>query len=169
MAKKKIEAHFSPNGGCMALLTGLLAKAKRTVRVMAYMVTAPDMAQALLAAHQRGVDVQVIHDETGALVNGSKVGVLIDGGIPVYGDSAHRINHNKVIIIDSKIVVTGSFNFSTSAEKRNAENLIVIRDVAVSKIYTDDWTGHLTHSTRYTAAPKGIGAAIDYELFDPEG
>lgn len=64
---------------------------------------------------------------------------LKNEGIPVMIDAAHAIAHNKVMVIDSGVVITGSFNFSKAAEERNAENLLVIRSPELAKIYSANW------------------------------
>jgi phosphatidylserine/phosphatidylglycerophosphate/cardiolipin synthase-like enzyme len=70
--------------------------------------------------------------------------------IPVKIDAAHAIAHNKVIVIDEEIVITGSFNFTKAAEEKNAENLLVIRDKKLAERYTENWQEHERHSEAYT-------------------
>jgi phosphatidylserine/phosphatidylglycerophosphate/cardiolipin synthase-like enzyme len=53
------------------------------------------------------------------------------------------------MIIDERVVITGSFNFTKSAEESNAENLLIIRDAKVAEIYTGNWLAHLAHSRPY--------------------
>jgi phosphatidylserine/phosphatidylglycerophosphate/cardiolipin synthase-like enzyme len=69
-------------------------------------------------------------------------------GIPTLIDAKHAISHNK-IIIDSKVVITGSFNFTKAAEESNAENLLVIHDPALAAKYTENWKLHAGHSEGY--------------------
>ena len=69
-----------------------------------------------------------------------------NSGVPVLIDSEHEIAHNKVMIIDSQVVITGSFNFTKQAEERNAENLLVIRDKLLAEQYTANWKLHADHS-----------------------
>ena len=68
--------------------------------------------------------------------------------IPTYVDDAHQIAHNKIIIIDKQIVITGSFNFSKAAEEGNAENLLIIRNPELAAIYLDNFLKHKTHSEK---------------------
>ncbi len=70
-------------------------------------------------------------------------------GIPVRIDDKHAIAHNKVIIIDGEVVITGSFNCTKSAEQSNAENLLIIRDKALAQKYTKNWEAHAQHSEVY--------------------
>ena len=74
------------------------------------------------------------------------MGTLVDAGVPVEIDSAHAIAHNKNMIIDGETVITGSFNFSSNADKSNAENLLIIQDKGLAESYTDNWKKHREHS-----------------------
>ena len=66
--------------------------------------------------------------------------------MPTWIDAAHQIAHNKVMIIDGDTVITGSFNFTRSAEYHNAENLLVVRDKALAARYEANFQEHLRHS-----------------------
>jgi len=78
---------------------------------------------------------------------------LANSGILTRIDAAHAIAHNKVMIIDSEIIITGSFNFSRAADEKNAENLLIIRDKALGEKYIENWREHAGHSEVY----KGKG------------
>jgi len=70
--------------------------------------------------------------------------------IPVFIDDKHAIAHNKIMIIDNRVVITGSFNFSTAAETKNAENLLVLEDMPdLIRAYRDNFQHHLRHSAPY--------------------
>jgi phosphatidylserine/phosphatidylglycerophosphate/cardiolipin synthase-like enzyme len=71
-----------------------------------------------------------------------------DAGIPTYIDSAHQSAHNKIMIIDRSTVITGSFNFTRTAEERNAENLLAIPSKELAAKYLDNWQKHRQHSTK---------------------
>ena len=79
----------------------------------------------------------------------SSADFLAHAGIPTMIDAKHAIAHNKVMVIDGEVVVTGSFNFTKAAEEKNAENLLVIRDRAMACKYTANWAGHAEHSEKY--------------------
>ena len=66
--------------------------------------------------------------------------------MPTYIDSKHAIAHNKIMIIDDAIVITGSFNFTKAAQERNAENLLVLRDEKMVWEYEANWQQHFAHS-----------------------
>ena len=137
---------FSPKSGCTDVLVDTLAQAREQVLVQAYSFTSHPIAQALLDAQARGVQVQVILDRGQKKAVGSQAKVVAQGGIPVVFDRAHAIAHNKVMVIDTDTVVTGSFNFTASAEERNAENLLIVHDAALAEQYRANWHQHRTHA-----------------------
>ena len=145
-----VELHFSPKGGCTAAIVEEIAAAQQSILVQAYSFTSEPIADALLAAHQRNVRVEVILDSSKKTEKRSQAERVYRGGIPVLIDSRHAIAHNKIIILDGQVVITGSFNFSKSAEESNAENLLVIRDKALAERYTANWKAHAEHSEPYT-------------------
>ncbi len=141
--------YFSPHGGCTEAIVKQLGQAKTSVLVQAYSFTSAPIAKALLDAHKRRVKVQVLLDKSQRSEKYSSAPFLSNQGIPVRIDTKHAIAHNKVMVIDGEIVVTGSFNFSRAAEENNAENLLVIRDRKLAEIYTRNWQEHAGHSEQY--------------------
>ena len=145
-----VSVYFSPNGGCTEAIVEALNTAKTTILVQAYSFTSAPIAKALVEAHKRHVDVQVILDKSQRSERYSGATFLSNEGIPVFIDAAHNIAHNKLMVIDGKIVITGSFNFTKAAEEGNAENLLVISNAPdLAQRYTANWKEHLLHSTTY--------------------
>jgi len=144
------QVYFSPKGGCTEAVVNNLGRAEKYVLVQAYSFTSEPIADALIAAHQRGVKVKVLLDKSQRRGRGSKLNLLVKAGIPVSIDQKHAIAHNKVMIIDGVTVLTGSFNFTTAAEDKNAENLLVLHDKVVAKKYRDNWNNHSKHSELYS-------------------
>ena len=145
-----IEVYFSPKGGATEAVVRALDAAKQTVFVQAYSFTTKDIAQALLAAHQRGVVIHVILDKSDQGDHYSEADFLANSGISVLIDAKHQIAHNKIMIIDGETVITGSFNFTRQAEEHNAENLLVIHDGGLAERYLANWHDHEAHSEPYT-------------------
>jgi phosphatidylserine/phosphatidylglycerophosphate/cardiolipin synthase-like enzyme len=144
-----VEVYFSPQGGCTEAVVKELDVAKESVLVQAYSFTSAPIAKALVAAHKRGVRVEVILDESQQTEKYSDVDFLHNMGIPTRIDAKHAIAHNKIIIIDGQVVITGSFNFTKAAEEHNAENLLVIHDKALAETYNANWQAHAGHSEPY--------------------
>ena len=144
------EVFFSPKGGCTQAIIDNLNWAEKYIRVQAYSFTSKPIAEALIAAHKRGVDVKVLLDKSQLHGKGSKLDLLANAGVPVFIDKKHAIAHNKVMIIDGVTVLTGSFNFSSAAEDKNAENLLVVRDKVVARKFRNNWNSHSRHSEPYS-------------------
>jgi phosphatidylserine/phosphatidylglycerophosphate/cardiolipin synthase-like enzyme len=140
---------FTPGGNCTDAIVQVLGNAKRTILVQAYSFTSAPIAKALLNAHKRGVQVQVILDKSQRTEKYSSADFLANQGVPTRIDANHTISHNKVMIIDGELVITGSFNFTKAAQEKNAENLLIIRDPALAVQYTQNWEVHRQHSQPY--------------------
>jgi phosphatidylserine/phosphatidylglycerophosphate/cardiolipin synthase-like enzyme len=143
---------FSPNGGCTDAIVAEIDKAQSEILIQAYSFTSTSIAKSLLEAHKRDVGVQVILDKSQRTANYSSATFLANSQIPTFIDDAHAIAHNKVMVIDSQTVITGSFNFTKAAEEKNAENLIIVKSEELAKIYRENWLKHREHSEEY--APR---------------
>ena len=142
---------FTPPVGVAHALVKYLDLAQSEILVQAYGFTHNAIAQALVRAHQRGVKVQVLLDEKSESTNRYVISLFRSTGVPMRADGSHAIAHNKVMVIDQQVVVTGSFNFTNSAETRNAENLLILRSPALAKSYRENWLVHSQHAR--TLAP----------------
>jgi|GEM_PF-1028404 len=146
------EVCFTPGGNCADLIVREIGRAQRQVLVQAYSFTSPTIAQALIAAKRRGVDVQVILDRSQLSERYGSGDFLSHAGIPVLVDDPPGIAHNKVMVIDGEVVITGSFNFTRSAQERNAENLLVLRDQTLAADYMANWERRRAASVPYDRA-----------------
>lgn len=148
----KIEVGFSPNGGAEHLVIKVIDSAMLSIRIMAYSFTSKPIAEALLAAYRRGVDIKVVVDKSQLSERYTSATFLANERIPVRVDSMHAIQHNKVLIVDGETVETGSFNFTAAAASRNAENAVVVwKTPKLAAAYQKDWETHWAHSEPYAA------------------
>jgi phosphatidylserine/phosphatidylglycerophosphate/cardiolipin synthase-like enzyme len=152
-----IQVYFSPRGGATEAVVDALAHATNSVLVQAYSFTSAPIARALVDAKSRGLKVQVILDKSQSTEKYSEADFLQHEGISTLIDSQHAIAHNKVMVLDSSVVLTGSFNFTRAAEQNNAENLLVINDPVLAKQYSENWLAHQAHSDRYERSELGGG------------
>lgn len=134
-----IETYFSPSEGPRAHLLRYLADAKQSVRMLAFAFTDDATAQQLVELHRSGVDVQVVMEARSETGTGSEFAVLQEAGINILPDGNCYIQHNKVFIIDERVVVTGSYNFTAAAEDSNDENLLIITDPKLAKTYLENF------------------------------
>jgi len=124
------EAYFSPRGGCTDAIVRLIKESNKSIDVAIYSFTSKKIAKALIDAHNRGVKVRVIIDYGNGKSRYCVGPLLEDAGIEVRykKGSGGGLMHHKYAIYDGKILSTGSFNWTGSAERRNDENLVVIKN-----------------------------------------
>jgi phosphatidylserine/phosphatidylglycerophosphate/cardiolipin synthase-like enzyme len=154
-AAPRIEVLFSPGGGCTEAIIEAIRGAKSSIEVQAYSFTSAPIAKAVAEAHQRGVKVRVVLDKSQRTERYTSATYLHNQKVPVWIDSEHAIAHNKVILIDRSLILTGSFNFTKSAEERNAENLLIIQGHReLIQKYAANFEEHLAHAEPYEGLAK---------------
>lgn len=144
-----VKVYFSPKGGCTEAIISEIDRAKTEILIQAYSFTSAPIAKALVNAHKRGVKVQAILDKSQRSERYTSATFLTNAGIPTYIDARHAIAHNKIMIIDKTMVITGSFNFTKAAEEKNAENMLIISSAELARLYLDNWQNHKEHSEPY--------------------
>ena len=138
-----IEVVFSPNQGATSAIVNALSEARQSILVSAYSFTSKTIAQALLDAKKRNVDVKIILDKSQVSQRYSSSKFFQNLSFDLKIDVKHAIYHNKVMIIDDKTIITGSFNFTKAAETKNAENVLIIREnPQIALLYKQDWLKH---------------------------
>lgn len=142
------EICFTPGQNCTNLIIKNMDKAKKSLLVQAYSFTSAPIAKAIIDAKKRGVDVKVILDKSQFSQKYSSSKFLMNQEIQIWKDDKVAIAHNKVMIIDDMITITGSFNFTKAAQERNAENVLIIDDSVLAKKYTDNWFNRQKLSTK---------------------
>jgi hypothetical protein len=120
-----------------------LGKAKASILVQAYSFTSAPIAKAVVDAHKRGVRVEVILDKSQRTEKYSAADFVQHAGIPTKIDARHSIAHNKIMVIDGQVVLTGSFNFTKQAEE-----------------HTANWKAHAEHSEVYEGKEKGYSETV---------
>jgi phosphatidylserine/phosphatidylglycerophosphate/cardiolipin synthase-like enzyme len=131
---------FTPGNDCTQLIVDTLSGAQKSIFIQAYSFTSVPIAKAVVEAKRKGIPVYVILDKSQSPKNRySSAKYLLDNNVETYIDYKPAIAHNKVIIIDGKILITGSFNFTKAAQMHNAENLIIIANTDIAKIYLANW------------------------------
>jgi phosphatidylserine/phosphatidylglycerophosphate/cardiolipin synthase-like enzyme len=134
-----IEIYFSPEDGIAKHVVQRLQNATTNIRFMTFSYTADDIANAMIAKAKAGLVVQGVFERQNAAGTGSEYAKLKSGGVDVLHDGNCYILHHKVIIIDDRTVITGSYNFTGSAERDNDENLMIIDDPAIARSYLDEF------------------------------
>ena len=129
---------FSPEGQCAEKIVTAIDNARQQILVQAYSFNHRAIIRALVNARQRGVEVKILLDKD-ALNHRALLSYLKRKHLWLAIDSTPTIAHNKVMIIDQQIVITGSFNFTLAADKDNAENVLIIDDRMLAQKYLKNW------------------------------
>ena len=131
---------FSPNGGSLQLVIKGINSAKKSIHVAAYSFTSKPIAEALLNASKRGVEVKVVADEKSNSGKYSATTYLANNHIPIKLDGNYPIFHHKFMVIDGTTLETGSFNYSAAAANKNAENVLMLWNVPdIASAYDKTW------------------------------
>ena len=133
MSTTPIEAYFSPRAGTSVRIIKEIESAQSTIDIAIYSFTRDEIANALIAAKARGVSIRILADRSEANGTGSDIARLEGAGIPLKrtNGGGGGILHDKFAIFDGRVLLTGSYNWSTNAEENNDENAIFIRNSSV--------------------------------------
>lgn len=154
-----VEYAFTPWDDAEGAILQALQEARHAIYVQAYLLTSRSLAHALIEAKQRGITVEILADrEMTAKGENSQIPQLAAAGIPVWLEVRYVAAHNKILLIDPReansTVITGSYNYTYSAQARNAENLLILRDnPALARAYFDNWQRHCGEALPY---PQGL-------------
>ena len=145
-----VKAYFTnrPEYKVTDVIVNLINHFDKSIYIRAYNYCSKPINDAILNAIKRKVHVEQIVDFNSSLVPYCLSHTLHEAGAKVWTDKVHKIAHDKIIVGDEKIVITGSFNFSAQAET-NAENIIVINDPVIAQAYLEDHNLHKKHCTPY--------------------
>jgi len=141
---ERIKIYFSPNGSCEKAIIEEIGRAKSCIHIAMFNFTNGRIARELVKVSKQGIDIKVIADMASSLDDYSKGRFLENKGIDIkYRKGPNRNNlgdetglmHNKFAVIDGKVVITGSYNWTTSAEKWNYENLLIIPSARVAELF----------------------------------
>jgi phosphatidylserine/phosphatidylglycerophosphate/cardiolipin synthase-like enzyme len=136
----QVETYFSPDDGTANRLLELAASAESSISFLAFSFTSDPLAQVLLERSAAGVTVAGVFEQSQVTSNiGSEYQRLLDANLDVRLDSNPRNMHHKVLMIDERIVVFGSYNFSNNAETRNDENTIILFDPLITAQFNQEF------------------------------
>jgi phosphatidylserine/phosphatidylglycerophosphate/cardiolipin synthase-like enzyme len=144
-----VRVYFTPGDDAQGAAIAEIGKAKSTVLVMTYSFTSVPIAKALAEAFERGVSVRVISDKENETSKYTALDFVAGKGAEVLVDDKVRIAHNKVMVIDGQVVITGSFNWTKAAQESNAENLLVLPSAELAAAYAANWEARKAVSRPY--------------------
>ena len=136
LSSTRITPLFSPKNNIISEhIISLVQNSKSYVYIPAFVITNEKLADELVRAFKRGIDVKIILDATGTSKTKNKVNNLRSQNIPVKIENYAGKIHSKSIIIDDKYIIAGSMNFTKSGENYNDENVLIIEDTRLAKYY----------------------------------
>ena len=150
-----VSACFTPGPeSCAEQIVDRIDSATVSVRVQAYYLTQPLILRAIAGAKRRGLEVEAILDKSqdrrgNPRSHYSGATYLANAGVPVWIDDAPAIAHSKIVILDDRLVITGSFNFTKAADTRNAENVVMLDSRTVAAWFTRNWEERRSVSRRF--------------------
>jgi len=132
---QEIQVYFSPNGGCEEAVISKINSAAKTIDIAMYYLSSANIAHALVRAQQRNAAIRIVLDQGQEIESASKSGYLIKHGFEIRYHLGFGLMHNKFAIIDGETLITGSFNWTQTAQERNEENLLIIHDESTISQY----------------------------------
>lgn len=135
----QVECYFAPEDKPEKEILAEIAAARSSIDFMAFSFTSEPIAEAMAAQMGRGVRVRGLFETRNAGDRYSRDDFLAGRGAEIRHDRNPYTMHHKVIIIDGATVVTGSYNFSKSAETKNDENVLILHSPALVQRYTEEF------------------------------
>ncbi len=135
----RVETCFASEEKCATRIVSALNGSKQSIRFMAFSFTSDPIEEAMATRRAAGVEVRGVFETTGSQTTFSAYGKLKAAGAEVYTDGNPWVMHHKVIIIDERIVIFGSFNFSDNANTQNDENLLIVDNAALAGAFKTEF------------------------------
>jgi phosphatidylserine/phosphatidylglycerophosphate/cardiolipin synthase-like enzyme len=134
-----LQVLFSAEDHTVNNLIALVKDAKVSIRFLAFSFTDYPLAQAMIDRAKVGVDVKGVYETFGSNSSGSELKTFWCAGVPARQDGNASFLHDKIIIIDNSIVVTGSLNYSSNADESNEENVVILDNTEIASLYLQEF------------------------------
>ena len=134
-----IQVYFSPEDDVMNRIIPIVRGAQSSIRFLAFSFTDYPLAQAMIDRAGRGVDAAGVYEKVGSETESSELRTFFCAKVPVRQDGNPRFLHDKLIVVDNRYVITGSFNFSTNATESNDENVVIIDNPDIANLYMQEF------------------------------
>jgi phosphatidylserine/phosphatidylglycerophosphate/cardiolipin synthase-like enzyme len=134
-----VQIVFAPEDDVVSALLDVLSQAQSSIRFMTFSFTRDDVGEVLLERAGAGINVEGIFETRASRTEFSELPLLLCSGLPVLEDGNPFTFHHKVFIIDQKTVLTGSFNISNNATRQNDENMVIIQDADLARLYLQEY------------------------------
>lgn len=152
------EVYFSQTDAVEQVLVRRIDAARRSIHLLIYAITDDNLADALVAASKRGVDVKIVCDKSQSSEKHSLAASLLDrlgaGRVRLRTGKGRGIMHEKMAVYDEAEVTLGSFNWTDSARDNNWENLIVLHDPKLAANCEHEFQRVWANESRPASPPK---------------
>lgn len=154
LTEKNVQVYFTPWDDAEAAIVKAIDAAQEKIYIQAYVWSSKPLTAAILDAKNRGVKIYILADKQQLLnSDASLIPKLSAANIPVNLETKYQSAHNKVLIIDPNLetakVITGSYNFTYSAQYKNAENILILNNQDIAKTYLANWRRHQQDAAAY--------------------
>ena len=129
------QVYFSPGDDCPQIIVNQLERASSSIDICVFTITDNRIADAIRDAFVRGIAVRVISDNDKSLDPGSDIQRLKGLGVPIRIDQTEHHMHHKYAVFDQKTTLTGSYNWTRSADKHNDENFLITSEPTINRAY----------------------------------
>lgn len=130
---------FSPGSDCKKLILETIREATHKLDVCVFTISDDTISDALKAAFDRGLEIRILTDNLKVSDEGSDIEYLYNSGIDIRIDRSENHMHHKFMVADGLVTITGSYNWTRSAEKYNQENVIWINDKQFSSSFLSEF------------------------------
>jgi mitochondrial cardiolipin hydrolase len=136
---EKSDAFFSPGESCREVILQQINLAINRIDICVFTISDDRITEAITGAHQKGVTVRIITDNDKSLDLGSDIQQMSRGGIAIKMDGTPNHMHHKFMVVDSRSLLTGSYNWTRSAARFNHENVLVTRESGAVRAFQDEF------------------------------
>jgi len=130
---------FSPQNHCSETIREFLNKAENSIQICVFTISDNSITKQIVQCFERGIKIRLITDNDKQYDRGSDIGYLHDKGLEIKVDMTRHHMHHKFAIVDNNSLLTGSYNWTRSAEKYNHENLIITQNPGLIKAFKNEF------------------------------
>ena len=148
------------NRDCLDAILEVLDSARETIDVCVFALADDRLTSALFDARRRHVRIRVMTEADTAGNTGADARALMKAGIEVRFETSESLMHHKFLVIDGRVVLTGSLNWTRKAVEFNHENVVILDDRAAAEAFLDEF-GRLWTMKGTSARAPGSGQPGD--------
>ena len=144
----RVDTYFAPDDHVLTVLYNLLSNAEESIYFLAFSFTSNELGEIVRTKAEAGLDIKGVMDKEQVASNtGTEYDPFRQAGLDVRIDGNDGQMHHKVFIVDKKIVVLGSYNFSRAAEERNDENVLILYNEEIATFFVEEFKRVYAHAS----------------------